>query len=60
MRRFLIALCLAGLAACGQQEEEVVMVEPAPITADPSAGIGSSCEPGDGGIGGTGCQEAQY
>ncbi len=60
MRRFLIVLCLAGLAACGQQEEEVVMVEPAPITAEPSSGLGhygATCDQGDGGIGGTGCSE---
>ncbi len=30
------ALCLI-LAGCGQMEEEVVMVEPAPITAEPSS-----------------------
>ena len=26
---------VAGLAACGQQEEEVVVVDPEPITVEP-------------------------
>ncbi len=31
-------LSLLALGACGQQEEEVVMVEPAPITSDAPTG----------------------
>lgn len=29
-------LSLLALGACGQQEEEVVMVQPEPITAEPA------------------------
>lgn len=32
-----ILLGVLALGACGQQEEEVVMVEPEPITAEPTS-----------------------
>lgn len=38
MSQSIKAVCFLGLlalAACGQQEEEVIMVEPEPITAEP-------------------------